>query len=59
MSDVRKQRLGGVGVHVWSGDGGAVADGLRGVFVGRGAIGAVVGSVNLGKYDHVSFGEGE
>ena len=29
------------------GDGGAVADGLRGVFVGGGRVRAVVGTVNL------------
>jgi hypothetical protein len=52
---------------VWGGDGGAVADGLRAVFVGGG--GGVVGSVDLvrGRSDHTlipgwprwSFGEEE
>jgi hypothetical protein len=32
---------------VWRGDRGAVADGLRRVLVGGGAVGAVVGAVDL------------
>jgi hypothetical protein len=35
-------------VHVWCGDGSAVADGLRGVFVGR--CGCIVCTVDLRDY---------
>jgi hypothetical protein len=37
-----------MGVHVRRGDGGVVADELRGVCIGVGWVGAVVGAVDLG-----------
>lgn len=45
-AQVGQEGFAGRGVHVGRGDGGAVAYGLRGVFVGEG--GGVVGAVNLG-----------